>query len=197
MKKLLLLPITLPLAIVRGAVESAVRTAADALMDLTDGSSAEADVYVPEPVPSSPGVVGAEPPSATAEAIEDLIADLEDEDVDVDVAAGAGDGEVVELPVTPEPGTPAAAAAAHEVAEDLGLEAGHTDEEPDTLVESEGAADPGAQLRVDEPWPGYGQMRAPDVVDRLRAADPATKAIVRLYEQQHRKRSTVLAATDG
>jgi hypothetical protein len=140
----------------------------------------------------------APPDAETVEAIEDLIADLEDEDLgDVEDVEDSGDAEVVELPVTPEPGTPAAQAAAHEVAQELGIEDGHLDEEPDELVESEGAADPGAELRVDEPWPGYGGMRAPDIVDRLGAADPATRAIVRLYEQQHRKRRTVLAATEG
>ena len=91
----------------------------------------------------------------------------------------------------PEPASPS------QVAEDLGLEPGHLEEEPDELVESEGAADPGAELHVDEPWPGYGRLKAPDVVDRLRASDAATKAIVRLYEQQHRKRRTVIAATES
>jgi hypothetical protein len=40
-------------------------------------------------------------------------------------------------------------------------------------------------------------MTAPDVVDRLRIADDATKAVVRLFESTHRKRKTVLAATGG
>src|SRR4051794_25616394 len=160
MKKLLLLPITLPLGMARGAIEGALRTAADALMDLADGGRADADVYVPEPVVSTPPPP---PPPSTAvddaaEAIEDLVADLEDEDVDLAgdaVAAG-----VAGRRVTPEPGTPAAEVAARDVAADLGLQTGHTEEEPDALFESEGAADPGAELRVDEPWPGYGMMRA-------------------------------------
>ena len=50
------------------------------------------------------------------------------------------------------------------------------------LVESEGAASPGAQLRVDAPWDGYEQMKAADIVDRLVVADAAEKAVVRLYE---------------
>lgn len=62
------------------------------------------------------------------------------------------------------------------------------------LVESEGAASPGAELRVDAPWDGYEQMKAADIVDRLVVADAAQKAIVRLYEQQHRGRKSVLAA---
>ncbi|MFA9270681.1 MAG: hypothetical protein ACEQSX_07980 [Baekduiaceae bacterium] len=62
------------------------------------------------------------------------------------------------------------------------------------LVESEGAASPGAQLRVDAPWDGYEHMKAADIVDRLVVADAAQKAVVRLYEQQHRGRKSVLAA---
>ena len=206
MKKLLLLPITLPLGMARGAIEGALKTAADALMDLADGGGADADVYVPAPAggapsPSSAAATAPTSPAAPADAatpadealedLEQLVAELEDE------AAEHTDGDVLDLPVTPEPGTPAAAAAAREVAEDLGLQEGHTDEEPDELIESEGSGSPSAELHVDEPWPGYGQMKAPDVVDRLAGADAATKAIVRLYEQQHRNRRTVIAATES
>lgn len=53
---------------------------------------------------------------------------------------------------------------------------------------------PGPEIRVDEPWPGYGEMRAPDIIDRLAAADEAQKAVVLLYEQAHRARKTVLRA---
>lgn len=62
-------------------------------------------------------------------------------------------------------------------------------------VETEGSAAPGANLRVDEPWPNYGKMKAPDIVDRLRTSDEATKAVVRLYEQTHKKRKSILDAT--
>lgn len=62
------------------------------------------------------------------------------------------------------------------------------------LVESEGAASPGGNLRVDAPWGGYEQMKAADIVDRLVVADAAEKAVVRLYEQQHKGRKSVLAA---
>jgi hypothetical protein len=54
---------------------------------------------------------------------------------------------------------------------------------------------PGAQVRVDEPWPGYAAMNAPEIIDRVRAADDeAVRAIVALYERSHRKRKTVLRA---
>jgi hypothetical protein len=66
----------------------------------------------------------------------------------------------------------------------------------DEVVESEGAAAPGATLRVDEPFAGYDRMKAADIVSRLRSGDAATKAVVRLYESTHKKRKSVLAATE-
>jgi hypothetical protein len=68
--------------------------------------------------------------------------------------------------------------------------------EADEVVETEGAADPGATLRVDAPFDGYDNLRAPEIVARVRESDDATKAVVRLYEQTHKKRKSVLAATE-
>jgi hypothetical protein len=65
-----------------------------------------------------------------------------------------------------------------------------------SVVESEGAADPGATLRVDEPFEGYDKLRAPEIVARVRESDDAVKAVVRLYESTHKKRKSVLAATE-
>jgi hypothetical protein len=62
--------------------------------------------------------------------------------------------------------------------------------------ESEGAAAPRATLRVDAPFEGYDQLKAPEIVARVRESDDATKAVVRLYEQTHKKRKSVLAATE-
>jgi hypothetical protein len=168
MRKLLLLPVTLPLGMIRGALEGAVKTTADALMDLASGDGdgdrdAEAPSTPPEPARTTP-------PSQSG---------------------GAPPAPVVDL----DEARPAAAPSSRDVAEELGLEEGHI-EVSDTLVESEGPADPGAEVTIDEPWPGYGAMRAADIVDRLRAADPALRAVVRLFEQQHRARRTVLAAAE-
>lgn len=66
-----------------------------------------------------------------------------------------------------------------------------------SLVESEGAADPGATLRVDEPFEGYDKLRAPEIVARVRESDDTVKAVVRLYEATHKKRKSVLAATES
>lgn len=75
----------------------------------------------------------------------------------------------------------------------------HVSEEPE-LVEAfaeAGAEDgAGAELRVDEPWEGYGQLTAQDVVARIAAADPEELAAVQLYEATHRKREMVLSAVE-
>lgn len=63
------------------------------------------------------------------------------------------------------------------------------------VVETEGSADPGAQLRVGAPWDGYDTMKASEIVARVGNADPAVKAVVRLYEQTHKKRKSILDAT--
>jgi hypothetical protein len=66
---------------------------------------------------------------------------------------------------------------------------------PADIVESEGAASPGPELHVEAPWEGYEKMKVTEIVDRLQAGDDATKAIVRLYEQTHKKRKSILDAT--
>jgi hypothetical protein len=71
----------------------------------------------------------------------------------------------------------------------------HVDSEPELAYEAGPAADVGAEVHVDAPWDGYDQMRAADIVTRLKGADDATRAVVRLYEQQGKARSSVLAAT--
>lgn len=61
----------------------------------------------------------------------------------------------------------------------------------------QGAADgAGPELRIEEPWPGYGAMRVNEIVDRLGAASAAAVAAVQLYEQAHRQRKGVLTATE-
>ena len=68
------------------------------------------------------------------------------------------------------------------------------------LVES--FADPGAEegagatVHVEEPWAGYGQMPAKEIVARLPSASSEELAALELYERAHRSRRTVLAAAD-
>jgi hypothetical protein len=71
----------------------------------------------------------------------------------------------------------------------------HVDTGETLAYEAGPSDDPGAEVHVDAPWAGYDRMRAADIVDRLRIADEATRAVVRLYEQQGKARSSVLAAT--
>lgn len=78
-------------------------------------------------------------------------------------------------------------------------EPAHVSAEP-TLVEER--AEPGAEngagaeIHIDEPWPGYERMAATEIVDRLQAADPAELAAVELYERTHRTRQSVLTAAE-
>jgi ferritin-like metal-binding protein YciE len=51
-----------------------------------------------------------------------------------------------------------------------------------------------ASLRADEPWPGYDDMTAQEIVARLRDADDELAATVRDYERAHKDRATVLRA---
>ena len=51
-------------------------------------------------------------------------------------------------------------------------------------------------LRGDEPWPGYDEQTASEIVTALRAADADTVASVRRYEPAHKDRSSVLKATE-
>jgi hypothetical protein len=79
-----------------------------------------------------------------------------------------------------------------------GRDTTHVDTEA-TIVESFGpesdVGDVGGTITVEEPWDGYAAQPASAIVERLRDADPATKAVVALYERGHKNRATVLKAT--
>jgi hypothetical protein len=76
-------------------------------------------------------------------------------------------------------------------------EPAHADEE-ETLVQE--VAEPGAEegagaeIHIAEPWDGYAQLKAPEVIDQLAGRDQAELAAVELYEFAHRKRQTVIDA---
>jgi len=97
----------------------------------------------------------------------------------VDADAGVTPGEVRSAPEPPEPV--------------------HVSEEP-VLVEEraepgaeEGA---GAEVRIQEPWEGYEESTAKDVIARLGTATTAELAAVQLYESGHRGRQIILAAVE-
>jgi len=75
----------------------------------------------------------------------------------------------------------------------------HVDEEVVLVasVAEEGAEDgAGPELHVDEPWDAYDEMTAPEIRDRLAAADPVLAAAVNLYETTHKSRRTVIEAAE-
>jgi hypothetical protein len=76
-------------------------------------------------------------------------------------------------------------------------EPAHVASEVELVEESAdpGATDgAGAQIRIDEPWEGYRQMKAADIIDRLTSASREEIAAVELFETVGRKRKSVLTA---
>lgn len=75
----------------------------------------------------------------------------------------------------------------------------HVSEEPEIVEElaepgaEEGA---GAEVRIDEPWDGYAQMSAQQVIARVGDATPAELAAIGLYESANQARETVLSAVE-
>ncbi len=63
-------------------------------------------------------------------------------------------------------------------------------------------ADPGAEdgagsaVHVEEPWKGYRQMTAQEIIARIAGGSREELAAVELYERVHRRRQTVLVAAD-
>jgi ferritin-like metal-binding protein YciE len=54
---------------------------------------------------------------------------------------------------------------------------------------------PGAELHVEEPWPGYDELSATEVAERVGGESEAVRAAVRLYEAAHQGRELVMRAT--
>jgi outer membrane biosynthesis protein TonB len=70
----------------------------------------------------------------------------------------------------------------------------HVDTDATIAYEAGPAEDVGAAIHVEAPWEGYDQMKAAEIVKRLRSANDATRAVARLYERQGKARASVLAA---
>jgi len=71
----------------------------------------------------------------------------------------------------------------------------HVSEEPELVAETAetGAEDgAGAEVDVNEPWPGYDEMTAPDIEERLQVEGPEAAAAVSLYEASHKGRASIL-----
>jgi hypothetical protein len=52
----------------------------------------------------------------------------------------------------------------------------------------------GAQVRIAEPWPGYGKLKARDIIARLPGASREELAAVELYELSRANRKSVVVA---
>ena len=75
----------------------------------------------------------------------------------------------------------------------------HVSEEPTLVAEfAEAGAEDGAhaELDVSEPWDGYASMTARAIEQRLAGATAEEVAVVRLYEATHKRRQSVLKATE-
>jgi hypothetical protein len=96
--------------------------------------------------------------------------------------------------VTPRPPAPARERTANQLRVAPEPREKTVDDTP-RLAETEGSASPGAQIHVDAPWDGYDDMKAGEIVSRVKESDASVKAVVRLYEQQHKKRKSILGAT--
>ena len=112
-------------------------------------------------------------------------------------AAAAAQPAVAEAPA--EEATPASAesAPAEPVVTPPAPEPAHVDDEPELVAETaeSGAEDgAGAEVDVDEPWPGYDEMTAPDIEERLQAEGPEGAAAVSLYEASRKGRASIIEA---
>lgn len=96
-----------------------------------------------------------------------------------------------------EPPTEPAAAEAPQPEPPPADEPTHVGEESELVAEAaETGAEygAGAEVAVDEPWPGYDEMTAADIEDRLLTEGPETVAAVSLYEASHKGRASILEA---
>jgi hypothetical protein len=110
-----------------------------------------------------------------------------------------GDPRVPSREAPPEPEVREAPEPAGETVAEAPAAPGHVDVEA-TLVESfaeSGAEDgAGAQIRIEEPWGGYGELTANDVIARLEQATAEELAAVQLFEASSKQRTTVLNAVE-
>jgi hypothetical protein len=116
---------------------------------------------------------------------------------DEPVAAAPAPTVIADEPVAEAPPTAPQAEPAAEAPASIATEPTHVDEEPELVAEAAeaGAEDgAGAEVAVDEPWPGYNEMQAPDIEDRLVTEGPETAAAVSLYEASRKGRASILEA---
>ena len=111
----------------------------------------------------------------------------------------SGPGGSTSEPAAPEPAAaapPVTPTAPATVPEPSAAE--HVDREAVVVAESSdpGADGVGAQIHVEEPWDGYGELDEQGVIAELSDASPEKLAVVRLYETMHGDRSAVIEEID-
>ena len=79
-------------------------------------------------------------------------------------------------------------------AELLGEQPARVSREAEPVASFGPSGDAHATIDVMPPWKGYEAQPAAAIVARVRGADEATKAVVLLFEQGHKRRATVLKA---
>jgi len=89
---------------------------------------------------------------------------------------------------------PAPTAAPAPEAERLGEVPLRVSREAEPVASFGPSGDAHATIDVMPPWKGYEAQPAAAIVARVRGADEATKAVVLLFEQGHKRRATVLKA---
>ena len=175
--RLLTLPVTLVRVPAELGLELAKRVGGTAVgaarmaYDVVSGTEGRPEPVAPSRTQRAPAGNG-RPPEA-----DDVVLDR-DPVADAQAAVASADAVVVEPPEPP-------------------AEPVHVSEEPELVAEvaEQGAeAGAGAEVTLEEPWPGYDTMRAADIVDRLVTEDDAAAAAVSLYEAAGKGRSSVLRA---
>ena len=102
-----------------------------------------------------------------------------------------------EQPMATRPSEAVEPTPAEEIREAVDPETGDVDTPLDLVAEQ---ADPGAEegagaeIGVEEPWPGYDRMTTRELVERLHEASDEVAAVVDLYERVHRDRRPVREA---
>lgn len=183
--RLLTLPLTLARVPAELGMDLAKRLAGTAVgaarmgYGVVAGGEERSEPGAPSPKPAAPsGSDGAPSGNGRPPDADDVVLDR-DPVADAQAAVASADAVVV------EPQEPPAA------------EPVHVSEEPELVAEvaERGAeAGAGAEVRLEEPWPGYDTMTAADIVDRLVTEDEAAAAAVSLYEAAGKGRSSVLKA---
>jgi hypothetical protein len=169
----------------------------------TDGQQPEsATSRAHEPSPGDGGPAGSDTSAAStpADPVRSDTAPADTEATGTPPAAAAPSTEqTVPEPPPASMATPPTPTPLSEEPTSLPDEPAHVSEEP-TFVEAfaePGAQDcAGAQVTVDEPWEGYDQMNAPDLIERLTGATPEELAAVALYEAVNRNRQMVISAVE-